>query len=86
MANVLLPKVTLCSECKQRFEEYRAFIASGKISEQEALRNAVRECDTEDYRFFYPFGFSKHGVVFVAMEEVDFQKGMRLSRKARTGK
>ncbi len=83
MAKTIQPKISLCSTCKLRLEEYKAAMTSGRISEKEALRNAVRDCDTEDYRFFYPFGFSKHGVTFVAEEEAARRKaqGRRLTPK-----
>ena len=81
MAKTMQPKITLCSQCKLRLEEYGNAMTSGRVSEKEALRNAVRDCDTEDYRFFYPFGFSKHGVTFVAEEEVARLKAQRRQQK-----
>ena len=81
MAQTLEPKITLCADCKLRLEEYKAAMTSGRISEKEALRNAVRNCDTEEYRFFYPFGFSKHGVTFVAEAEAARNRAMRQRRQ-----
>jgi hypothetical protein len=49
----------------------------GRVSREEALRNAVRDCDTNEYVCFYPIGFSKHGVVFVADEEIARRKANR---------
>ena len=83
MAKVMQPRIDLCSQCKLRLEEFKGAITSGRMSEKEALRNAVRDCDTEDYRFFYPFGFSKHGVIFVAQEEAERARAIRRKRKAR---
>ena len=85
MAEFSQPKIKLCPECQARFEGYQKSIASGDISKVEALRNAVRDCDTNDYRYFYPFGFSKHGVIFVAEEEATRQKAKRRAQKAREG-
>ena len=81
MAEFLQPEVKLCPECQVRFESYQESIASGDISKAEALRNAVRDCDTNDYRYFYPFGFSKHGVIFVAEEESARSNCLRRERK-----
>ena len=80
MAQTLEPKITLCADCKLRLEEYKAAMTSGRISEKKALRK-VRDCDTEEYRFFYPFGFSKHGVTFVAEAEAARNSTMRRRRQ-----
>ena len=80
MAQTLEPKITLCPDCKLRLEEYKAAMTSGRISEKKALRK-VRDCDTEEYRFFYPFGFSKHGVTFVAEAEAARNRAMRQRRQ-----
>ena len=77
MAQTLEPKITLCSDCKLRMEGYRADIAAGRISQKEALRNAARDCQTDEYTCFYPVGFSKHGVVFIADEEIARRKTTR---------
>ena len=80
MAQTLEPKITLCADCKLRLEECKAAMTSGRISEKKALRK-VRDCDTEEYRFFYPFGFSKHGVTFVAEAEAARNRAMRQRRQ-----
>ena len=70
MAQTLEPEITLCPDCKLRLEGYQADIAAGRISQKEALRNSARDCQTDEYTCFYPLGFSKHGAVFLAQEEI----------------
>ena len=70
-------KITLCSDCESRLTSYETDIMQGRVSREEALRNAVRDCDTNEYVCFYPIGFSKHGVVFVAEEEVARRRANR---------
>ena len=77
MAQTLEPKITLCPDCKLRLEGYRADIVTGRISQKEALRNAARDCQTDEYTCFYPLGFSKHGVVFIAQEEITRRNATR---------
>ena len=77
MAQTLEAKITLCPDCKLRLEGYQADIAAWRISQKEALHNAVRDCDTDEYTCFYPLGFSKHGVVFIAEEEIARRKATR---------
>ena len=85
MAQTLEPKITLCPDCKLRLEGYQADIAAWRISQKEALHNAVRDCDTDEYTCFYPLGFSKHGVVFIAEEEIARRKAMRRAQEQGTG-
>jgi hypothetical protein len=70
-------KIILCSDCESRLSGYETDITQGRVSREEALRNAVRDCDTNEYVCFYPIGFSKHGVVFVAEEEIARRKANR---------
>jgi hypothetical protein len=70
-------KIILCSDCESRLSGYETDITQGRVSREEALRNAVRDCDTNEYVCFYPIGFSKHGVVFVAEEEVARRRANR---------
>ena len=81
MAKTLDPKLHLCADCQSRFDSLKGAITAGDISEKEALRDAVRDCDTDDYFCFYPFGFSKHGVIFVAEEEAERSRVLRRQSK-----
>ena len=77
MAQTLELKITLCPDCKLRLEGYQAAMAAGRISQKEALRNAARDCQTDEYTCFYLLGFSKHGVVFIAEEEIARSRATR---------
>ena len=70
-------QITLCSDCESRLSDYETDIAQGRVSREEALRNSVRDCDTNDYVCFYAIGFSKHGVLFVADEEIARRRANR---------